>query len=152
MPLVLNVNISKKVGEPDFGSRGASVSLQQELDSSLVSNPNQLQDQIQTLFRQAREAVEAELFGREAGMTQNGHGQNGSTSNGNGHHRQSNGRRATDSQVRALHAIANRQKIDLRSLLDRQYQIGRPEDLTLQEASQLIDDLNSESTQKGGRL
>jgi len=149
MPLTLNVNVSKKVGEPDYGSRGASVTLQQEIDGSLVHNPAQLQSQIKSLFQQAREAVEEELFGRTVST---GATENGASSNGNGHHRQANGRRATDSQVRALHAIANRQKIDLRSLLDRQYQLGRPEDLSLQEASQLIDELNSESAQKGGRL
>lgn len=148
MPLKLNIGSSKKVGMPDYGSKGASVHLELELDSSLARNTDQLQSQIKSLFQQARDAVENELFGRESTPA---HSQNGSSTNGNGHYRQSNGRRATDSQVRALHAIANRQKIDLRSLLDRQYQIGRPEDLSLQEASQLIDDLNSESAQKGGR-
>lgn len=148
MPLKLNIGSSKKVGLPDYGSKGASVNLELELDSSLVTQPDQLQSQIKSLFRQAREAVEDELFGREPSP---GDSHTGFSSNGNGHQRQSNGRRATDSQVRALHAIANRQKIDLRSLLDRQYQVGRPEDLSLQEASQLIEDLNSESVQKGGR-
>jgi len=149
MPLKLNIGSSKKIGLPDYGSKGASINLELELDSSLVNAPQQLQTHIRSLFQQARDGVEAELFGREPTA---GNSRNGSTSNGNGQHRQSNGRRATDSQVRALHAIANRQKIDLRDLLDRKYQIGRPEDLSLQEASQLIDELKGESLQKGGRL
>lgn len=132
MPLKL------KIGLPDYGSKGASVNLELELDTSLVNSPDRLQDHIKALFEQARIAVEAELFGREASP---GHAQNGSSANSsrNGHHRQ-NGRPATDSQVRALHAIANRQKLDLSALLERQYRVSRPEDLSLQQASQLIDE------------
>jgi hypothetical protein len=148
MPLTLHVNISKKVGEPDYGSRGASVSLQQEVDSSLINQPAQLQAQINALFQQARTAVEAELFGREPTP---GYSQNGTPpSNGNGHHRQTNGRRATDSQIRAIHAIANRQKLDLIQLLSQRFQVGRPEDLSISEASELIDQLKSEPARNGG--
>ncbi|MBD3674998.1 MAG: hypothetical protein HUJ26_15885 [Planctomycetaceae bacterium] len=147
MPLTLNVNISKKVGEPDYGSRGASVSLQQELDTTLVQQPQQLQSQIQQLFRQARDAVETELFGRTAS-------QNGASSNGNGLHSHQqpasrNGRRATQSQVKAIYAIANQQRLDLNGILSQQFQVERPEDLSLREASQLIDDLKGAET--GGR-
>ncbi|MDB4680096.1 hypothetical protein OAE80_03840 [Planctomycetaceae bacterium] len=139
MPLILNVNVSKKVGEPNYGFRGASVSLQQELDTSLIHQPQQLQTDIRALFEQAREAVEAELFRRDAASAIP---LNGSSTNGNAQQRSSHARGATISQVRALQAIANSQQIDLKSLLDEQYQRGCPEDLSLQEASQLIDALN----------
>ena len=39
MPLKTNVGINRKVTDSNFGSRGASVSLEVELDSSLVQ-PN----------------------------------------------------------------------------------------------------------------
>ena len=144
MPLTLNVNISKKVGEPEYGSRGASVSLQQELDSSLVNQPQQLQSQIQELFRQARDAVEQELFGRNGranGVSRNG--QSGTPSQGNGHHRRSNGRPATQSQAKAIYAIANQQRLNLSDMLVQQYHVDRPEDLSLSDASRLIDELKA---------
>ena len=148
MPLTLNVNICKKVGEPDYGSRGASVSLQQELDTTLVQHPQELQAQIQQLFQQARDAVEQELFGR------NGHAVNGgsphmSSSNGQTSANHRNGRQATQSQVKAIHAIARQQRIDLHGLLSREYQVDRPEELTLANASRLIDDLKA--VPAGGR-
>lgn len=46
MPLKLNVGFSKKVGESNFGSRGARVNLARELDSTLAANPTPLQARI----------------------------------------------------------------------------------------------------------
>lgn len=37
MPLTLNVGLTKKVGEPNYGSRGASVNVATELDAALVT-------------------------------------------------------------------------------------------------------------------
>ena len=42
MPMTLNVGLSRKVGEPNYGSRGASVNLELELDNSLVEQPEQV--------------------------------------------------------------------------------------------------------------
>jgi len=145
--LKLNIGSNKKVGLPDYGSKGASVHLELELDSSLAQNPAQLQGHIKTLFQQARDAVEAELFGREKSP---GYEQNGSATNGNGHQRQSNGRRATNSQVKAIYAITRNQRIDMVNLLQTQYQVDRPEDLSLQEASRLIDELKNQPSMNGG--
>jgi len=148
MPLTLTVSQSKKIGEPNFGSKGASVTLQIEVDSSLASNPSQLQQQIRELFQQSRAAVEQELFGRDAAPAEPRNGSPPANGNGNGH--RSNGRRATQSQVRAIHAIANRQKTNLVPLLSQRFQVGRPEDLSISEASNLIDSLKSEPVGNGG--
>jgi len=52
-------------------------------------------------------------------------------------------RRATASQVRALLAIADRQEFDLSALLSQCFDFTDPSDLTITQASQLIDELNT---------
>ena len=51
-------------------------------------------------------------------------------------------RPATENQVRAIRSIASRQHADLDGLL-RDYGVGRPEDLSLKQASELIDTLKT---------
>ena len=148
MPLILTVSQSKKIGEPNYGSKGASVTLQIEVDSSMANDPSRLQQQIQKLFQQSRAAVEQELIGRDAPPAEP---RNSSPpANGNGNGSRTNDRRATQSQVRAIHAIANRQKINLVPLLSQRFQVGRPEDLSISEVSQLIDSLKTEPVGNGG--
>ena len=57
----LNAGVSKKVGQPNFSSLGASVNLELELESSLVSYPEKMQEKIRSLFALARKAVDEEL-------------------------------------------------------------------------------------------
>ena len=39
MPLKLNAGLSRKVADGNYGSRGASVNIELELDSGLVDDP-----------------------------------------------------------------------------------------------------------------
>ena len=55
--LKLNIGVSQKVGQPNYGSRGASAHLELELESELVAQPAQLQERIRHLFALARDAV-----------------------------------------------------------------------------------------------
>ena len=50
MPLRLNVGASQKVSDERYGSRGASVNLDVELDSALVMDPAKLQERVRQLF------------------------------------------------------------------------------------------------------
>jgi len=145
MPLKLNCGFSRKVGEPDFGSRGASVNLELELESSLVNDPNRLQERIRQLFQLAKGSVDHELHGNGQASS------NGQRSNGNGQRRQSNGRPATQSQVRAIRAIAGRQRVDLDGLLRERFGTDQPGDLSISDASQLIDELKASTNGAGGR-
>jgi hypothetical protein len=151
--LKLNVGFTKKVGEANYGSRGAAVNLELELDSSLVGDADRLKERIRQLFGLAKMSVEEELAAAASQPT--GNGAAGPPSVGNGHSASSNGRRrdgtraATASQVRALNAIADRRKLDLNSLLAERFQIDDPAGLTITEASNLIDELKRESAGNG---
>ena len=61
--LKLNVGFSRKVGEANYGSRGASVNLELEVESGLAHEPDSLRERVRQLFRMARASVEEELNG-----------------------------------------------------------------------------------------
>jgi hypothetical protein len=66
MPLRLNVGLSQKVGQPDYGSLGASCHLEVELDPSLALNDlSTLKQRIRHLHGICREAVQMELAHRQ---------------------------------------------------------------------------------------
>jgi hypothetical protein len=159
VPLKTNIGVNRKVADNNFGSRGASVNLEIELDSGLIQDPERLQDRIRQVFRLAQQAVDEELS-RQSEFSahtpaangyghHNGNGrQNG---NGNGHttpHR-SGGRRATASQARALRAIADRHGLDLAAELQHRYGTQEPEELSITEASSLIDEMKAPATGNG---
>jgi len=147
MPMTLNVGFSRKVGEPDYGSRGASVNLDVELDTGLLAEPARLRHRIQELFDLAQASVDEEL--QRTG--QPGPPAHTDSTGGNGQPCPRPARRATQSQVRAIHAIADRQGIDLSSLLRERFQISHADDLSITEASQLIDELKGADQRAGGR-
>lgn len=148
--LKLNVGLSRKVGEANYGSRGASVHLELEVESALAGDPQSLQDRIRSLFRLAKTSVDAELGGD--GQVADGHGathqHNGGNTNG---HLRPNPRHATASQVRAIHAIANRERLDLATELQQRFGVDQPEDLSIGQASELIDAIKPQGSSNGGR-
>jgi hypothetical protein len=148
MPLKLNVGLSRKVGESNYGSRGASVNVEMELESTLVGEPAKLQDRIRQLFAIVRSSLAEELNGNgNGGHTKPVNGSNGHTeaSAGGESTSRQNGtpRAATQSQVRALHAITKSKGVSLTRLLRGRYQVDLPDDLTIKQASELIDSLKN---------
>lgn len=138
MPLKVNVGLSRKVADSNYGSRGASVNVELELDSSLIGDAAKFQEKIRQVYGLARASLNEEL-------TNNGH-QPAPTANGNGS-KNGNGQRprqATASQVKAINAIANNQRLDLARYLTEHHRVGRPEDLDIKTASQVIDNLKSQ--------
>ncbi len=53
---------------------------------------------------------------------------------------------ATPNQVKAIVAICRKQDTDLVGLLRHEYEVERPEELSIRQASELIDALKSSST------
>lgn len=164
MPLKLNVGLSRKVGEPNYGSRGASVNLELELDSAIVGEPDRLQERIRQMFHLAKDSIDSELnaptepASSHANNPTNGQSRHSAgQKSGQRQAANANGRRssspppATASQVRALHAIANRQGLNLEAALRDRFDVDRPDALTIAEASEMIDELKNQPATAGGR-
>ncbi len=165
MPLKTNVGVSRKVSDNQYGSRGASVNLEVELDSTLINDPERFHERIRQVFRLAQQAIDEEL-GRQQGNGMenhaanraqpshngNGNGSNGNghaTSNGNGYQTNGNGRTATTASEKQLNfakqlakGIPNLGVRRLETLVQKM--CGKPlAALTALDASGLIDTLKS---------
>jgi hypothetical protein len=145
MPLKLNCGLSQKVGEANYGSRGASVNIELELDSGLIAEPAKLHERIRQLFGHLRSSLAQELNGgnrhnSQAKDSREPPSANAQTGNGG---QQKPYRPATQSQVKAIVAISGRQQLDLESYLQRHYGVQQPKDLDVTTASKVIDSLKS---------
>jgi hypothetical protein len=152
MPLKLIVGVTRKVGLPDYCSIGASCHLELELDSRLLeSDLDGFHAQVRGAYIAAQQAVSDELARLQAQAIApaaplpphaNGRAHDRELAGGPAGH-PARGRRsnqpATANQVKAIAAIARRQRIDLEGLLRGGYAVTRAEELTLAEASRLID-------------
>jgi hypothetical protein len=215
MPMKLNVGFSRKIGEPNYGSRGASIHLEVELDSGVLCDPDNMRACVHRLYALARQSVNDELqrpddgvakelvsvenpgeasaepevhrepmdirncngqhtqrdaehrsvgqFQPHASQPANGRTNGGSndsavrrtaepSTNGDTNHRNgsANGHtnrievaRATQSQIRAIFAITKRQGLDPHTVISERFRVHRMEDLTIREASAIIDELKS---------
>ena len=140
MPIRMNCGLSKKVADNNYGSRGASINLEVEVESSLADNPAALKDRIRRVFGLVRESLAEELNGQVKTASQVV--QNSTTSN-NGQ-KPAQPRLATQSQIRAITAIAKRLQVNVENLLSQRFQVTRPQDLSIKQASQFIEELNKE--------
>ncbi len=141
--LKLTTSISKKIGMPDYGSRGAAVSLEVELDTCLIDDPATLSERIRHAFDIARQEVDAELAksnGANGGDNHRDHRPqptvSGRSTGGNGEVRL-----ATSSQVRAIRAISARRRLDADEFANKRFGVNGLDELTLKEASAVIDEL-----------
>ena len=98
MPLTVSVGLSKKVGQPEFGSLGATCNVAFELEASLLQTDlRAFHDQVHNAYSACAQAVNDQLAKPQVS------GSNGnqteikqpSTGNGGG----GNGHRATDKQL-----------------------------------------------------
>jgi hypothetical protein len=153
MPLKINVGLSRKIGEDNYGSRGASINIEMELDGSLANDPTKLQGRIKQLFGLVRDSVTEELNGNGNGAPA-GNGSNGTSrqpaAKENQPQRRGDVRSATQSQVKAIFAITRSQSLDMTRLLRERFHVDRPDDLTLKQASSLIDELKKAGNGKAG--
>jgi hypothetical protein len=152
MPLKLTCGLSQKIGLPHYGSLGASCHVELELDQSLLfQNPDGWQEKIRQIFDACRWAVQAELRSGKEDAELIGRPEPGChaidqevvTPAPRSSRAVQSPRLATASQVRAIESIAQRQELDLAGVLRSQFGIEQASGLSRQEASRLIDQLQS---------
>ena len=177
MSIKIAVGLQRKVGLPDYGSLGASCHVEFEACGPHLTNLEEFHRQVRSVYAACRQAVDQQLADQVADSSESlNFAEVGSEANHNGHverrrpagHVNGNGhvlrngsakgrfskrseRPATQSQARAIRAIAGRQRIDLPQLLGDRFGLVRPEDLTLADASGLIDELKAQSENAGDR-
>ena len=140
MSVKLSVGFQKKFGLPDYGSQGASCAVEFEIEPSLLQNDlERFHEKARRAFAACQQAVNEQLARQQS----NGTGLAKSPTNGNGRSRNGSPRPATQSQARAIRAIASRQRLDLAELLGARFHVARLEDLSISDASRLIDELKA---------
>ena len=136
----VNCGFSRKVGEANYGSRGASVNLELELATEAAHDGDALQDKIKRMFILAKKAVDDELNGQAApadpparngaaarggqraaagSLGGNGDGlPEGHGPGGNGDGQPGNGSAASTKQVKLIMDLARTRKMNL-SVIER---------------------------------
>jgi hypothetical protein len=170
MPLRLTVGIARKLGLPKFSSIGASCNLELELPEGLLhTDLGAFQRQVRDAYVACHQAVHDELARLQSQpevpiatlcAPVDNHDRQDPPGDGAGH-RNGSGSRASDAparmggssgraarpatsnQIKALRAIARTQRADLEGLILDEHGVDRPEDLTLDQASALIDQLKA---------
>jgi hypothetical protein len=158
MPLKLTVGLCRKVGQPDYGSLGATCNVEVELPSSALDDLEAFHRHARAVYAACQQAVNEQLAGSQANAAANGNGQSrakpasrtepaaGSSNNG------SNAHAASEKQIGYLRQLAK--QVDglgirrLETLSQKMH--GKPlAALTSLEASGMIDTLKAA---KEGRI
>ena len=168
MAVKLSIGLSKKVGLPRYSSLGASCYVELEIDPSLLdSNFAGFHEKVASLFATCQQAVDEQLAQQTdlpqgtgsvqpqhstrpvdfhgpvaSGQKFNGNNQTAEQITGTDTAAAASHNKLTCRQLRAILEMVRRQQLDLLSLIQERFQLERPEDLTIRQASRLIKELN----------
>lgn len=153
MAAKLSVGLQKKVGLPNYGSLGASCHVEFEVDPAWIdADPDRFRRKVHQAYDACHQAVQERLarekHGEEsqtprfANQTRNEEPDRKTAADD----RQDSQQRrhastATQNQLRAIFSLARRQRIDPERLAGERFGVDRIEDLSIREASSLIDEL-----------
>jgi hypothetical protein len=163
MAFKINVGLSRKIGQPNFGSFGASCHIDLEIDpQALGHGAEAIQREILDAFAICKHAVDAELAKCDRTQADDARSHARSVSNqtnsspeerpdrsqatASGQQQQKPSRPATPAQIKAIHAIAGKAGIDLSGELGRRFGIRSPQQLSISQASEMIDHLKQSLT------
>ena len=173
MPLKLSVGQSRKVSE-NYNSRGFSLQIEAELPANAIDDATTVAETANHLFQLCDDLLEDQVRQASPEQTGNGNGKhqpvrsarpaearadrkNGhsvpaSNNNHSGNGSNGNGRPITGAQSKAIINMANRLDQDVDALVEERFGAGGLAELTVSEASQLIDQLKQriERQQKNG--
>ena len=141
----LHVSACKKITDGNYGSRGGSVGIEVEVDSSLVGDSAKLQAQIRHLFELARRSLTEELQSNNEHVSVGDSHQQRDDANFNGN---GNGnavtvapvRYASEKQLALIQGLLRKSKIPYQPLLG-ECKVGSFNELTVQQASRMIENL-----------
>jgi hypothetical protein len=162
MPLKLNVGVSRKVGLPDYGSMGATCNLEVELDGSLLHHDlAAFHAQVRDAYVAAHQAVNDELARLQNPQPPPAVARPdrlsifpiSSSQSGDPQPRNfapASFKPATPKQVRAIFALGRRHPTGLDAFLHDHYGVSHPEELSLSDASRVIDALKHEPSERTG--
>ena len=146
MPVKINIGLSRKIGQPDFGSIGATCNVEFEIDGGYDNGSTErFQDAVSRAYTACREAVDAELSAHQPGLTSKLGGLHQPPRTERTTSQPNDGsqvKKATASQTRAIYAIANSNGISLAGVL-AEWNVERPDDLSIRDASKVIDQLKN---------
>ena len=146
----LNVGACRKVSDNHYGSKGGNVNIELELDSSLALDSQKLRDHIRKLFDLANASLSEELQANNdpASVEDSHHQRNDDSFNGNGAGHAvtvTPVRFASEKQLALIQGLIRKSKIPFQPLL-AECKVGSFNELTVQEASRLIESLKSGGT------
>ncbi len=156
MAAKLSVGLQKKVGLPNYGSLGASCHVEFEVDPAWIdADPDRFRRKVHQAYDACHQAVQERLsrenddqrsFQKTVFGTTSEEippGREPTNSDRTGHHSQHRryANTATQNQLRAIFALARRQRIDPQRLAAERFGVDQIEDLSIREASSLIDKL-----------
>ncbi|TWU51148.1 hypothetical protein [Rubripirellula reticaptiva] len=138
----LTVGLQQKIGQPNFGSVGASCVVEVQLDDHEAGDADVIEQRIRQAFARCRRSIDAELASHDRSSVTSVAHQPSAAAVGKSHIQGQ--RPATDAQIRAIHTIASKAHVRLASELDAEFGVASPQSLTLQQASELIEKLKSQ--------
>jgi len=148
MAMKISVGLQKKVGQPNFGSLGASCHVEFEIDPSLVeSNLDGFHNKVNGAFLACRQAVNAQLRQQEnVRAVESATAIQKQLPGRQTDHRPEpqRGGTVTPNQLKAIYGLARRHRIDPQKLVHDRFDRYVPEDLTIREASELLDELKQD--------